>query len=425
MTAFDALLVPDDLREAVSGRAWLTGMLDAERALAAAEVKAGIVPADAAAAIGAACDPGRYDFDELLVQGRLGGAPVEPLVRALREQVDGEAASWVHWGATSQDILDTAAMLVATHVVELILAESRTLAEGCAALAERYRATPMAARTLLQHAVPTTFGLKAAGWLVAVLDARRALAAIRLPAQLGGAAGTLGALGARGPEVTRLFAAEVGLEEPTLPWHTNRTVVAGLGSALAILAGVAGKLGRDVTLLAQTEVGEVSEAVGGDSSTMPHKHNPVGSVLAIACSRRAAAAAGELVGALVQEHERAAGAWHAETPGLCDALAYSGAAVAWARDVVGGLEVHPERMRENLDPSLAAEQVAFALTPALGRAEAHALVREAGSPLREALLADPRVTMTPELEAAFDPQTALAAVDELIDRALARAKEEL
>ena len=419
MTAFDALLVPDDLREAVSERAWLTGMLDAERALANAEAKAGIVPADAAAAIAAACDPALYDFADLLVQGRLVGAPVEPLVRALREQVGGEAANWVHWGATSQDILDTAAMLVATRVRDLVLADARALAEVCAALADEHRATPMAARTLLQQAVPTTFGLKAAGWLVAVLDARAPLAAMRLPAQLGGAAGTLGVIG---PGVTRPFADALGLREPTLPWHTNRTAVAGLGSSLAILAGVAGKIGLDVTLLAQTEVGEVSEAAGGRSSTMPHKRNPVGSVLAIACSRRAAAAAGELVGALAQEHERAAGAWQAETPALCDALAYGGAAVAWIRGVVETLEVHPERMRENLDPALVAEQVAFALTPALGRAEAHALVREA---TRDELLADPRVTVTQVLEAAFDPQTALAAVDELIDRALARAKEEL
>lgn len=436
MTPFDQLFVPAEIQEAVSDRAWLRAMLEAERALAKAEAAAGVLPEEAAEAIADQCDPALYDPDELARQGRMAGTPVEPLVRALRARLGSGAADYVHFGATSQDILDSAGMLVSARALDLILTEAGALASVCARLADRHRATPMAARTLLQQAVPTTFGLKAAGWLTAVVDARRRLCAVRrdgLAAQLGGAAGTLGALGSRGLEVARRFAAELGLAEPPLPWHTNRVRVAELGSALAVLAGAAAKIGLDVVLLAQTEVGEVAEPGGGDrggSSTMPHKRNPVGSVLALACARRARAAAGVLMEAVVQEHERAAGAWQAEWAALSQALAFAGGAVAAVREVVEGLEVRADRMRANLDSPglLGAEQAAFVLAPYLGRADAWAAVREACEraassrrALRDELLADRRVAGRVPARAvaeALAPEAALGAVDSLVERAL-------
>ena len=297
MSPFSAIFVPDALADAVSDRAWLGAMLDAERALARAESTAGVIGGAASAAIAEACDATFYDVAELAVQGRVTGTPVGPLVRALREQVGEEHAAAVHHGATSQDILDSAAMLVAQRAWKLIDEELAGAADECAGLAAEHRQTVMAARTLLQQAVPTTFGFKAACWLVGLVETRARLAAVAasLPAQLGGAAGTLAALGDRGIEVSRLYAAELGLREPVVPWHTIRTPLAELAGVLASAASAAAKIGGDVVLLAQTEVGEVSEREPGGSSTMPHKRNPVGAVLAVACARHARANAGILV----------------------------------------------------------------------------------------------------------------------------------
>jgi 3-carboxy-cis,cis-muconate cycloisomerase len=237
-----------------------------------------------------------------------------------------------------------------------VLDELRGLAAACATLTNRYRGSVMAARTLLQQAVPTTFGLKAASWLVGAVHARKRLEpALRLPAQLGGAGGTLAALGDRGVDVLHAYAEEMGLSEPVLPWHTRRLPVAELGSALAVAASFAGKIALDVALLAQTEVGEVRELADGGSSTMPHKRNPVGSTLARACAARARAAAAELLAAVEQEHERAAGAWHVEWGALSDALAFTGGGVAWMRETLEGLEVDEKRMRANVSPETLSE----------------------------------------------------------------------
>jgi 3-carboxy-cis,cis-muconate cycloisomerase len=271
MTTFGPLFVPEELLDAVSGRAWLEAMLEFESALARAETTAGIVPEDAAAAIAKKCAGDLYDFDDLLKRGRSVGSPPEPLVQALRDAVGGDAARYIHWGATSQDVMDTASMLVARRALDLILAELDGLAAALAALAESQRSTPMAARTLLQQALPTTFGFKVAGWLVALLESRNSLEVVRtqrLAVQLGGAVGTLAAIGERGPEVLRALADDLGLVEPVLPWHTNRTRIADLGAALATTAGVLGKIGLDVVLLAQTEVGELREGANGGSSTL-------------------------------------------------------------------------------------------------------------------------------------------------------------
>jgi len=251
-----------------------------------------------------------------------------------------------HYGATSQDIVDTAAMLVARDALSLVGRELRGLARACLTLAERHRDTVMAGRTLLQQATPITFGLKAAQWLTAAVAAERGLQT-SLPAQLGGASGTLAAFGERGPEVLAAYAEELGLSTPILPWHTNRVPLARLGAALSIAAGVVAKIATDVTLLAQTEVAEVREAAEGGSSTMPHKRNPVGSTLARACALRAQAA-GSLLVRGVHEHERATGAWQAEWSALSDALALTGGAASWMRETLEGLKVDAERMRANV-----------------------------------------------------------------------------
>jgi 3-carboxy-cis,cis-muconate cycloisomerase len=433
VTPFAAIFVPPELREAVSDRAWLEGMLDAERALASAEAAAGLVPKEAATAIADACRAELYDPEALAQEARRGvGSPAEPLVRALRETVGGEAADWVHYGATSQDIVDTAAMLVSRRALMLVLAALDRLAAGCAGLARTHRSTQMVARTLLQQAVPTTFGLKAAGWLVSVLEARRRVAAVRderLAAQLGGAAGTLAALRDDALEVARLYARELDLAEPVLPWHANRQRLADLGAALDAAAGAAAKIGLDVALLAQSEVGEVAESAGGGSSTMPQKRNPVASTLAVACARLTHAHAEVLLGGLAHEHERAVGGWHAEWESLSGALAYGGGAAAAAADAVDRLEVDAERMRANLEASgglVVAERLSFALTSRLGRREAHEVVAEAARApsFRDALLADERTGLSAdELDALLDPAGYLGAAEALVDRALAAYEE--
>jgi 3-carboxy-cis,cis-muconate cycloisomerase len=345
---FDAIFVPAALRDAVSDEAWLRAMLRAEGALRTVEARAGLVPGEAPA------EP-LIDAAVLAEQGRAAGNPVEPLVRALRERDE-----HAHWCATSQDIMDTAAALVACHAGGLVAYELAGAADACARLAEAHRGTVMAARTLLQQAVPTTFGLKAAGWLVGLVHARERLLAARLPAQLGGAGGTLAALGDRGVEIAHAYAEELELPEPVVPWHTRRLPVAELGGALAVAAGWCGKIALDVALLAQTEVAEVRERDGGVSSTMPHKRNPVGAVIVRACAEHVRAASGVLLRAVEQEHERAAGAWHTEWKALSDALAFAGGAASRLRDVLDGLEVDAGRMRANLAPETLSEAERFA-----------------------------------------------------------------
>jgi 3-carboxy-cis,cis-muconate cycloisomerase len=425
----ERIFVPTEFREATSDSAWLQAMLDAERALAAAEARAGIVPAAAAEAIGAACRAELFDADAIGEQGRAVGNPAEPLVRALRDALAGDAADYVHWGATSQDIVDTAAMLVARRSLDLILGELERVAAACASLADEHRTTVMAGRTLLQQAVPITFGLKAAGWLVGVVEARRALADVRgerLAVQLGGAAGTLAPLGDRGAEVLSLFAEGLGLREPVLPWHTNRARIAQLGAVLAVAATAAAKIGLDVALLAQTEVAEVYEPSAGASSTMPHKRNPVGCIVAIACARQVQGAASVLSAAAPQEHERGLGGWQAEWPALSGALAYTGGAAAAIAATLEGLEVDADRMRVNLDGLVAAEQAAFLLAGQLGRRAAAEVVREAserartaGTSLVDELRTDPRVGESRgELDAALAPDGNLGAAGVFVDRAL-------
>jgi 3-carboxy-cis,cis-muconate cycloisomerase len=311
------------------------------------------VPTAAADAIGAACDAGLYDVGEIGRQSEATGTPVVPMLERLRAQVGADAAAYVHFGATSQDAMDTAAVLVATRTLPAIHADAATAGDLCAGLAERHRDTPVIGRTLLQQALPTTFGLKAAGWLADLDLARGRLAEVAVDlsdVQLGGAVGNLAAFDDRGQVVAATLADELGFRPPLAPWHTQRARIVLLGDMLALLAGVLGKVGRDVTLLAQGEVSEVREGGEGrgGSSAMPHKQNPVSAVALVACAQRAPGLAATLHALMLQEHERGAGSWHAEWETLTELLRLARSSAAWARDLFERLELDTERMRANL-----------------------------------------------------------------------------
>lgn len=403
--------------EAATGDlAFLQALLDAEAALTRAQAAVGLAPAEAAAAVTAAADAARFDARGLAVRARAGGNPVIPLVADLTAAVPPEAAPYVHRGATSQDILDTATMLVAARTLDLLLPDLALLERELARLARTHRDTVMPGRTLTQHAAPTTFGLKAAGWRALALDARDRVVGVRgvLPVQWGGAVGTLavveaygadGADGADGSHDAHLtlrlistYAQVLGLAEPDLPWHTLRTPVADLAGTLALTAGALGKLAADVLTLARTEIGEVSEGTGGPSSAMPHKANPVRATLIAAAAQRAPALAATLYASLPAADERPPGAWHAEWEPLRDLLRLVGGAARDAVELCAGLQVHPSAMRANLDLTkglITSERIATALTPTLGRkgaadlvAAAARRVRERGGTLADALTAE-------------------------------------
>jgi 3-carboxy-cis,cis-muconate cycloisomerase len=370
---------------ATDDTACLRALLDAEAALTRAQAALGLAPAEAADAVTEAADPARFDVRSLAARARAGGNPVIPLVADLTAAVGEPYGPYVHRGATSQDILDTATMLVAARTLEPVLADLTRAERALARLAATHRDTPMPGRTLTQHAVPTTFGLKTAGWRSLVLDARDRITRVResLPAQLGGAAGTLAAFQAYGAQdataLTAAYAREAGLAAPPLPWHTLRTPVADLAGCLAFTSGALGKIGEDVLTLSRTEIGEVSEGSGGGSSAMPHKANPVRSTLLVAASRRAPQLAATLYGSLAAGDERPAGAWHAEWEPLRDLLRLTGGAAQDAAELAESLRVHTAAMRGNLDLTrglIVSERLSAALAPRLGRARSKELLTE-------------------------------------------------
>jgi 3-carboxy-cis,cis-muconate cycloisomerase len=360
---FEAIAARGEAAAAVSDHGWLQAMLDAEAALARALASAGVIGEEDAEAIASACVAERFDAAQIAADAAGAGNPVVPLKQALTDAVEGPAAAHVHRGATSQDILDTAAMLVAARALDPLLEDLVAARTAAAEIARAHRDTPVAGRTLLQQAVPVTFGLKAAGWMAGLEDARRWLNEIRLErlaAQFGGAAGTLASLGEAGPAVAEAYAAALGLPEPVIPWHTLRGRIGELASSLAVTSGAVAKVARDVILLSQTEVAEVREAEQsgdeasgrgrrGGSSAMPHKRNPVAAICALGCAQQAPGLAATLLGAMAHEHERAAGPWHAEWRPLGELLRSTGSAVAWIRESLEGLEPDAARMRENLD----------------------------------------------------------------------------
>jgi 3-carboxy-cis,cis-muconate cycloisomerase len=445
--------------------AWLQAMLDTEAGLARALERAGLAPAGAGDAVTAAARAANFDPNELGGLAALTGNPVPGLARALARRVPRTAVSAVHHGATSQDIVDTAAMLLAKRAIGIMQADLARAADAAAGLAAAHRATIMIGRTLLQQAVPVTFGLVAAGWLTSVDEARAGLNSVgpRLAVQFGGAAGTLASLGGAGQRVAALLAEELGLAVPVLPWHTDRLRIVDLGAALARVAAALGKIARDVTLLAQSEVGEVSEGTSADqrrtdqsgadqhgadqqapaasprrggSSAMPHKRNPVASIAILGCTRQVPGLLATLTMATEHELQRAAGAWHAEWEPLTALLRLTGSASSWAADLLPGLVVDTSRMAANLAATKGlplAEHVSSLLAGVLGGAQAHDLVAEAGAravsaglPLRDVLLAVPKLEerlsaagiTAEQIDSALEPSGYLGAADAFVTAAL-------
>jgi 3-carboxy-cis,cis-muconate cycloisomerase len=352
---------PSEVGAQTGDAAWLRAMLDFEQALAGALAEVGLADGAAVEEIAAVCaaggtgeGDGDLDLDALGEGTAMDGTPVPALLAQLRPRLSEEAQAVLHRGATSQDIVDTAAMLVAKRALEPLLADLDAAGDAAAALADRHRAHECAGRTLLQQAAPITFGLRAANWLTGLDDAAARLTAVRdhrLAVQLGGAAGNLAAFGDKGPAVVEALARWLDLPAPALPWHANRSRPVELAAALGQAAGAAGKVGTDVVLLAQTEVAEVAEAAPGASSAMPHKRNPAAAVNAVAAAWRTPGLVATMLAAMAGEQERAAGSWQAEAETLSDLLRVTGVGVAAARRSMEGLEVFPEQMRANLGVS--------------------------------------------------------------------------
>lgn len=417
---------------ATSDSAFLGALLDAEAALTRAQAGLGLAP-DAAASAVSAVAAADLDVRSIALRARGGGNPVIPLVADLTAAVGKEYGPYVHRGATSQDILDTALMLVARRTLDLILADLERTAQALGRLAAAHRDTVMPGRTLTQHAVPTTFGLKAAGWRSLVLDARDRLARLRLPAQLGGAAGTLAAFAAFGAEdpgaLVAAYAGELGLVEPALPWHTLRTPIADLAGGLAFTAGALGKMAADVLTLSRTEIAEVAEGSGGGSSAMPHKANPVAATVIAASARRAPGLAATLYGSMVAEDERPAGAWHAEWEPLRELLRLVAGSAHNAAELVEGLRVNTDAMRDHLALThglIVSERLAVALAPVLGRARAKELLTRAAEravaknrPLVDVLGEEPELKEL-DLVELTDPTRYTGSAGALTDRALER-----
>jgi 3-carboxy-cis,cis-muconate cycloisomerase len=441
---YGPLFAAANMRAALADAARVQRMLDTEAALARAEAAVGVIPSRAAAVIGAACRAERYDVTALGEAARAAGNVAIPLVRALTAEVaktDPVAAGYVHWGATSQDIIDTALVLELRAGLDLLLVDLQAAASGFVALAERNRSTPVAGRTWLQHAVPIPLGLKFAGYAGALARAQARLAALRshaLVLQFGGAAGTLAALGDAGLAVSERLGAELGLTVPEAPWHAHRDRLAEVAGSLAILAGSCGKIARDITLLMQTEIAEAFEPTApgrGGSSTMPQKRNPVAATMALSAATVVPNLVATLFSTQVGEHERATGAWQAEWSTFPALLLVVSGAVRATMEIAEGLDIDAERMRANLritHGQIMAEAVMMALASKVGRQNAHHLVEEASRvasaerrPLHDVLASNPKITQhvdPSELSRLFDPRGYQGASQTFIDRLIAAAK---
>ncbi len=447
-TSLSSLLAPllssPAMRTVCDDAAYLQHMLDFEAALARAEAAVGVIPAAAVAPIMAACQAGQFDFAALAQAASRAGNLAIPLVKALTANVakggtkaDAEAARYVHWGATSQDVIDTATMLQLRAAIDALLPDLDRAVAGFAGLARRHRDTAMVARTWLQHALPMPFGLKLAEYAAALHRSRQRLRRLRaegLVLQFGGAAGTLAALGDKGLAVTEQLGRELALPLPEAPWHTHRDRIAEAASVFAILTGSCGKIARDVSLMMQTDVAEAFEPAGegrGGSSTLPHKRNPVAAAAALGAATMAPNLAATIFAAQVQDHERSAGPWHAEWPTLPTLQLVTSGALAAIVDIAEGLDVDAARMRANLDTThglIMAEAVSMALADSIGKSEAHHIIEAASRAsiadskhLREVLAADSRVTAhldTARLDRLFDPMAYQGASQTLIDRLL-------
>jgi 3-carboxy-cis,cis-muconate cycloisomerase len=444
-TSLSPLLAPmlssAAMRTVCDDVACLQNMLDFEAALARVESAIGMIPANAAGPIGKACKASSFDLADLAGAATRSGNIAIPLVKALTAEVtkaDAEAARYVHWGATSQDVIDTSGMLTLRAAIDALLADLDRAIAGFARLARQHRDTAVVARTWLQHALPMPFGLKLAEYAAALHRSRtrlRRLSSEGLALQFGGAAGTLAALGDKGLLVAERLAQELALPLPDAPWHSHRDRIAEAASVLAIVAGSCGKIARDVQLMMQTDVAEAFEPAGegrGGSSTMPHKRNPVAAATALAAATMAPGLAATIFAAQVQDHERSAGPWHAEWPTLPMLLLVTSGALAATVDIAEGLEVDAARMRVNLDATgglIMAEAVTMALAQTIGKSDAHHLVEAAGKKaatekkhLRDVLTKDPNITAhlsADKLTELFEPASYQGISQALIDRLLA------
>ncbi len=438
-TLLGPLFSTEAMASVFSDAARIKAMLDVEAALAHAEAACAVIPGTASEAISAACKAELFDLEGLGRAAIGGGNLAIPLVKALTAEVaahNAEAAGWVHWGATSQDVIDTGLVLQIRSALPLIDADLAALCDALAALAEQHAEAPLAGRTLLQQAVPTTLGAKAAGWLTGVTYSRARLAeagAAALTLQFGGAAGTLAALGDKAPAVAAALAGRLDLALTTLPWHSQRERIADLGCALALLIGSLGKFARDLALMAQTEIGEFAEASGegkGGSSAMPHKVNPVGCARILAAAKRAPGLAATLLAAMDQEHERALGGWHAEWEALPELFCLAAIAASLARDLAENGSFDTARMRTNLDIThglIMSEAVTVALAKKLGKAAAQSLLEGAGKraraehlTLRQALAAEPEISRhlsDADLDQLLRPESYLGAAPEMARQA--------
>ncbi len=444
----DPLFRTEAMCEIFADRGRLQGMLDFEAALARAEARLGVIPKSAAPAIAAQCRAELFDIEALAHASASAGNAAIPVVKALTALVgkkNKRAAGYVHWGATSQDAMDTGLVLQLRAAFDLIDTDLARLAAALARLAKKHKYTPMAGRTWMQQALPVTFGLKAASALSAVERHRARLCELRARAlviQFGGAAGTLASLGERGPAVAGALAAELKLGDPGIAWHAQRDRVAEVATTLGLLVGTLGKVAQDVALMMQTEVGEAFEPVApgrGGSSTMPHKRNPVGCAVVLAAAVKVPALVCVMLAAMVQEHERGLGGWHAEWETLPELCMLAAGALEQTVRMMEGLQIDTARMRQNLDATHGlsmAEAVSAALAPKLGREAAHGLGEEAcqraveqNKPLRDVLAKDARVgnlLSAADIDRLLDPANYLGAAEQLVDRVLAsrtRAKK--
>jgi 3-carboxy-cis,cis-muconate cycloisomerase len=444
MELLNSLFLSDDIGRVFSDRARLQGMLDFEAALVRAEARAGVVPSSAAVAIATKCNAQLFDVGRLAKSGKLAGNVAIPLVKALTNlvaQSDQESARYVHWGATSQDTVDTGCVLQLRQALKLVASDLDRLAEGLAAMATKHRSTMVVGRTWMQQALPTTFGVKVAAWLDAVNRHRDRLGETErrvLVLQFGGAVGTLAALGARGSEVAKILAGELHLGLPDVPWHSHRDRLAEVATTLGLCVGTLGKMARDISLHAQTEVGEVSEPFGegrGGSSTMPHKRNPVTSAVVLSAALRVPGLVSTMLAAMVEEHERGLGGWHAEWETLPEIVSLAAGALHQMAEIVPRLEIDAERMRENLELThglIYAEAVTMALAEKMGKSSAHQLVeaacnraQEEKRPLRDVLGEEKQIRghlAGEALEGLFDPRRYLGAAEEFVDRVVATSR---
>lgn len=441
---FDAYFKQPQMSEIFSDHGRLQGMLDFEAALARAEASTGLIPAEVVEDIQAGCRAELFDFAELAVAIGNAGNSAIPLVKALGKKIAARnpaAERYVHMGATSQDVMDSGLVLQLREAIVLLERDLAELAESLARQAQRYAVTPLAGRTWLQQATPVTLGMKIAGWLGAITRHRQRLQELKprlLSLQFGGASGTLAALGAQALPVAEALAHELQLSLPEQPWHTQRDRLVEFASWLGLIAGSLGKMGRDISLLMQTEVGEVFEpaAAGkGGSSTMPHKRNPVGAAVMISASVRAPGLVATMFAAMPQEHERSLGLWHAEWETLPELCCLVSGSLQQALQVIPALEVNAEQMLTNLDSTrglVLAEAVSIALAQRIGRDAAHHLIEQScrqavqqGLHLREVLGADPQVSAelsAAELDHLLDPANYLGLAQQWVERAVALAK---